>query len=334
MQLNLLKTLVKSILRIITALAIVLGVLAACYWIWRPGSNGPLPAFSDNAIWLGHGWLGDDDWFNRNKRDTADFRDADKCAALLQKLRDNGIATVYPHLCPAQLNGRIAPCDHEQVERFLDIADQCGIKVVPWIGGILDDSARPADENWRSNFLSSVDELLKTHPRLAGVQVNIEPMPCGNADFIKLLEELRTVTTGRTLGVAAYPPPTRWHPFSDVHWDLDYIHQVACSCDQLSVMMYDTAIPLEKFYIALVKRWTRELSETLHSTDCELILGIPAYEDANVGYHHPKVENLSSALKGIAAAKPGDRISGFAIYCEWDMNESKWEEWRKRAYGK
>jgi len=181
--------------------------------------------------------------------------------------------------------------------------------------------------------MSSVDELLKTHPRLAGVQVNIEPMPNGNADFLKLLDELRTVTTGRTLSVAAYPPPTRWHPVSDVHWDLQYLHQVASRCEQLAVMMYDTAIPLEKFYIALVKRWTEELSETVRSTDCELILGIPAYEDVDVGYHHPKVENISSALKGISAAMPDDRISGIAIYCEWEMNESKWKDWRSYAYG-
>jgi len=333
MQLNLLKRLGKSILRIIVALAIVFGVLASGYWIWRPGSNASLPAFSDNAIWLGHGWLGDDGWFRRNDRNVADFRDVDKCTALLQRLRDNGIATVYPHLCPAQFNGRIAPCDDEQVERFLDIATQCGIKVVPWIGGVLGESARPADERWRSNFVSSVDELLKMHPRLAGVQVNIEPMPSGDADFLKLLEELRAVTADRTLSVAAYPPPTRWHPVSDVHWNLDYLSQVASRCDQLAVMMYDTAIPLEKFYIALVKRWTKELSETVHPTGCELILGIPAYEDADVSYHHPKVENVSSALKGISAAKPEDKINGIAIYCEWEMNEGKWKEWRRCAYG-
>ena len=321
--------LAKSILRIIAALALVFGVLAGCYWIWQPGSNASLPVFADNAIWLGHGWLGDDGWFKRNNRNMADFRDVEKCAVLMQKLRDNGIATVYPHLCPAQSNGRIASYDDQQIERFLDIAAQCGIKVIPWIGGVLGESARPADEKWRGNFISSVDELLKNHPRLAGVQVNIEPMPSGDVDFLRLLEELRPVTVGRKLCVAAYPPPTRWHPVSDVHWDLDYIRQVASYCDQLAAMMYDTAIPLEKYYIALMKKWTRELSEAVQTTGCELILGIPAYEDADVGYHHPKVENLSSALKGISAAKPGDPIKGIAIYCEWEMNASKWDEWRK-----
>ena len=105
--------LAKSILRIIAALALVFGVLAGCYWIWQPGSNASLPVFADNAIWLGHGWLGDDGWFKRNNRNMADFRDVEKCAVLMQKLRDNGIATVYPHLCPAQSNGRIASYDDQ-----------------------------------------------------------------------------------------------------------------------------------------------------------------------------------------------------------------------------
>ena len=319
----------KSILRIGGAVALVLGVVAMSYLVWRPGSNAPLPEFPNNAIWLGHGWLGDDDWFKRNHREMAFFRDGGKVSALFQKLRDNGISTVYPHLCPAQSDGGISPCDHAQTELFLDMAAKFGIKVVPWIGGVLGDSARPTDAGWRRNFVASVEELVKNHPRLAGVQVNIEPMPSGNGDFLKLLDELHPVMGGRTLGVAAYPPPTMWQPVSEVHWELPYVRQVASRCDQLAVMMYDTAIPLEKFYVALMKQWTRELSETVNPTGCELILGVPAYEDDGVGYHHPEVENLFAALNGISATMPNAGIHGIAIYCEWVMNEAKWRQWHQ-----
>ena len=91
---GLLKKLGKSVLRIIAALAVILGVPAIIYLLWQPGSGAPLPSYSRNAIWLGHGWLGDDGWFKRNNRNMADFRDVEKCAVLMQKLRDNGIATV------------------------------------------------------------------------------------------------------------------------------------------------------------------------------------------------------------------------------------------------
>ena len=329
MNADLLKKLGKSALRIIAALAMIFGAAALGYLVWQPGRGEPLPEFRNNAIWIGHGWLGDDAWFARNARDPAEFRSEEKISALLRKLSDNRIRTVYPHLCPAQPNGKIAAYDDAQVERFLDLAEKYGIKVIPWIGGILGESARPDDDDWRRNFIASADELLKKHPRLAGVQINIEPLPGGDTGFLMLLDELRPIMTHKTLSVAAYPPPTGWHRFPNVHWQVGYIHKVADRCDQMAVMMYDTSIPLEKFYTDLMTDWTRTLAGATAMNDCELILGIPAYEDAGVGYHHPRAENISSALRGISGGDRSDRIGGIAIYCEWEMDENKWRNWRK-----
>jgi len=329
MNAGLFKKLGKSALRITAASATIFGVAALGYLVWRPGSGEPLPEFRNNAIWIGHGWLGADSWFARNKRDPSEFRSEEKISALFRKLADNRIRTVYPHLCPARRNGKIAAYDDAQVERFLDLAEKHGIKVVPWIGGVLGESARPNDEGWRRNFIASANELQKKHPRLAGVQINIEPLPGGDTGFLMLLDELRPIMTNKTLSVAAYPPPTKWHRFPDVHWQVGYIHKVADRCDQMAVMMYDTSIPLEKFYTDLMIDWTRTLAGATAMSNCELILGIPAYEDAGVGYHHPRVENISSALRGIAASDRKNEISGIAIYCEWEMNENKWQNWRK-----
>lgn len=247
----------------------------------------------------------------------------------MKKLSENHISIVYPHLCPAQYNGKIAPYDSAQVERFLDLAEKFHIKVIPWIGGVLDESARISDPDWRKNFVDSAAELLRKHPRLSGVQINIEPLPSENFDFLRIIDALRPLMQGKILSVAAYPPPTRWHPFPNVHWRTSYIDRIARHCDQLAVMMYDTAIPLEKFYIDLMTRWTIILTGTMHLTGCELILGIPAYEDAGVGYHHPRVENISSALRGISASGRTEKIGGIAIYCEWEMNEAKWKQWHR-----
>jgi hypothetical protein len=323
------KKIAKSTARIVTALAIILGISALCYWGWQPGSDEPLPQYTNNAVWIGHGWLGDNGWFERNKRKKADFRSKEKISALFKKLSNCKIKTVYPHLCPAQMNGKIAACDNEQFARFLDLAEQYNIKVLPWVGGVLYESARPGDKEWRKNFASSVDALLKQHPRVAGIHLNIEPWPHDNADFLRLLDEIRMVTQGKILSVAAYPPPTKWHRFPDVHWPLYYIHRLTRHCDQLVVMMYDTAIPLEKFYIKLMSDWTKQLTGAIRSTGCELLLGIPAYDDAGVGYHHPQVENINSALQGISASPRKNAINGIAIYCEWEMDESKWQLWRK-----
>ena len=123
MNKDLLKKLGKSLLRIAAAWAVILGLPALCYWAWQPGSSESLPQYRNNAIGLGHGWMGDDGWFERNNRNKDDFRSVEKISALFKKLSDNKISTVYPHLCPVQLNGKIAPYDSIQVERFYALED-------------------------------------------------------------------------------------------------------------------------------------------------------------------------------------------------------------------
>lgn len=321
------KKLVLSLFRILVALAIIFAVAAGVYWLWQPGGK-MVSRSDDNAIWLGHGWLGDDAWFARNHRNRDDFRSADNINAILAQLKNNHIHTVYPHLCPADRAGNLAGWDDSQVERFLDAAEAAGVKVIPWVGGVLDESARIADPAWVAGFVTSVETLLQKHPRLAGVQVNIEPLPSGNGDFLRLLDQLRSALGGKILSVAAYPPPTIWHRVPEVHWELAYLRQVAARSDQLAVMMYDTAIPLAKCYTKLMRDWTLELQTAVGGLPCKVYLGLPAYEDAGVGYHHPAVENLVSALAGVRSVPWSKNIAGCAIYSEWVMTPEKWQVWR------
>ena len=88
MKKDLLKKLGKSVLRILTALLIILGIPALAYWLWQPG-KADFKFHCDhwnNAIWLGHGWLGDDSWFLRNKRNKDNFRIAGDRRARLEKM--------------------------------------------------------------------------------------------------------------------------------------------------------------------------------------------------------------------------------------------------------
>ncbi len=329
MKKDLWKKIGMSALRISAALAIIFGIPALCYLIWQPGSDRPFPEFKENAIWLGHGWLGDDGWFERNQRSKEKFRSEEKIEALFKKLAENKISIVYPHLCPAQFDGRIAPYDSNQLERFLTLAEKYHIRVIPWVGGILYESARPDDRKWVKNFFASVEELFKNHPRVTGIHLNIEPMPDGNREFCDFLAGLRKVVGERILSVAAYPPPTKWHQYPNVHWGISYFAELSKHCDQMAVMMYDTAIPLEKFYINLMTDWTQSLAGITQKNSTKLILGVPAYDDHGVGYHYPHVENMLSALRGISAAGRNCSIDGIAIYCNWEMDENEWQIWRK-----
>lgn len=320
------RRLVVRCLWMILALAAV-GAVAA-YPAWSPGeeiSDGRHDRHS-NGLWMQHGWIGADSWFLRNRRDPVRFRTSEVLQAISRRLSSSHVRYAFVHLAPTDPTGRIPAVDDEQTEAFLDAMGD--VRVLPWIGGRQGAHCTLAAPTWRTGFVDSVASLLARHPRLAGVHVNIEPMRSGDPDFLRLLEELRAgIPSDRMISVAAYPPPTLWHPFPDLHWDQGYFAEVAARCDQVVVMMYDTALRSSKLYRRLMANWTVEVVRWARTT--RVLLGLPAYDDAGVGYHDPEVENLLNGLaeihQGLAELEPvPGTYGGISIYSEWEMDDAEW----------
>jgi hypothetical protein len=164
------------------------------------------------------------------------------------------------------------------------------------------------------------------------VHLNVEPLPSGDKGFLVLLDEIRVaLPPGKLLSVAAYPPPTRWHPFPDVHWEEPYFREVTRRCDQLATMMYDAGLKIPKTYQRLMADWTTEVLEW--SDGKPVLLGVPTYDDAGVGYHDPRVENLKNALlgvhRGLLRSPLPKNYQGVAIYCDWETSDSEWAYFRE-----
>jgi hypothetical protein len=303
-------------------------------FFWRPGLDvrDGRHDRGRNAIWLQHGWLGADDWFIRNQKTNTipGFRQPGRLVELAARLRSHHITDVFPHVSPADRDGNLPPVDDEQTERFLDAFH--GIRVIPWTGGVNGNHVLLSNREWRNNFARSIRKLLLVHPRLAGIQLNVEPLPSGDKNFLTLLEEVRqTLPVGKLLSIAAYPPPTRWHPYPDVHWEEAFFRQVAQRCDQLAVMMYDTSLRHPRLYQKLMADWTREV--LAWSEGRQILLGLATYDDADSGYHDPKTENLINGLLGIhrgLSTPVPTNYQGVALYCEWEMDEAEWAGFRGR----
>jgi hypothetical protein len=318
--------------------AIFIVVVLAASWVgyrlWSPGlevRDGRHDR-GRNAIWLAHGWLGGDEWFIRygKTNEFTRYRDLGKIRELASKLRRHHITDVFPHLCPATPDGEIPAVDADQVERFLDVFS--GFRVIPWVGGVNGTAVRMQDSRWRATFVGRLRALLLAHPRLAGVQLNIEPCPSGDPNFLKLLEELgQALPEGKLRSVAAYPPPTRWHPYPDVHWDEAYFREVARRSEQFAVMMYDAAQHVPKAYQQLMVDWTTEVLAWAEGK--EVLLGVPTYADADVGWHDPKVENITNALlgihRGLERSPMPPHYQGVAIYSDWETDEGEWGYFRQ-----
>ncbi|HTR41978.1 MAG TPA: hypothetical protein VMH87_10225 [Pseudomonadales bacterium] len=327
---NLFQTIKKPPWRTIVPGCILLLAIVAFYHLWTPGLDVQ-DGRNDrkrNGIWIGHQWFAADSWFKENGKSSQihSYRDPQGIQNLAALLKSNHITDVFPHLCPVDAFGNLPESDPRQIERFLDAFE--GLRVMPWIGGPGPVQARVDDEKWRLKFISSVTNLITEHPRLAGIHINIEPMPSGDNGFLRLEEELRAaLPKGKIISIAAYPPPIFFQRDNDIHWTEDYFRQVSERSDQMAVMMYDTGLQKPKLYQYLMSRWTREILDW--SGNAEVLLGLPAYEDKGVDYHNPNVENLGNALMGIhsglAHSSSLSNYQGVAIYSEWEMNEEKWQ---------
>ena len=309
--------------------AAILLCLWCAYLFWTPGLDirDGRHDRGRHGLWLAHGWLGADEWFVRNGKtnEYSKYRDPHRIRELADQLRRHHITDIFPHLCPAGIDGHLPPVDDVQIERFLECL--AGMRVMPWIGGPNGGNVRFQDSKWRAVFTNDVASLLRAHPRLAGVHLNIEPLPSGDTNFLAFLEILRlSLPDGKVLSFAAYPPPTRWHPYAEVHWDKTYVREIARRCDQMVFMMYDAGQRVPKLYQHLMADWTREA--LAWSGDKPVLLGIPTYEDPGVDYHRASVENLTNALLGVHRGLYGQSLAtnyqGVAIYCDWETSESEW----------
>ena len=78
--------------------------------------------------------------------------------------------------------------------------------------------------------------------------------------------------------------------------------------------------------------WTHEV--VTWAGDTPVLIGVPAYDDADSGYHHPRVENPAHAIAGIHSGllrQPELSLNylGIAIYSDWEMTDDEWNLIRK-----
>jgi hypothetical protein len=310
-------------LRIPAACASASIVLILVYAIWSPGFDPkqvPLNRHT-NGIWMSHGWIGDDQWFKRNQREPNRYHSPESLSRLKTLITDLDIVYLYPHLSPALTDGSLPGYNRQQIEKIASITN---VMVMPWVGGVNGTHVLLDQESWRRSFTQSIADLLSGNPELAGIHVNIEPLRSGSYKYVILLSEIRqAIGPEKILSIAAYPPPTFWQQVDEVHWSREFYSEVSEHADQLVLMMYDTAIDYKKIYINTYKSWVSEVLAWSNSKD--VLFGIPAYEDLDVDYHNPAVENIRTAMSGLSAGiklnESKSNYRGISIYADWTLQD-------------
>ena len=323
--------------RLWAGLAALFGCLIIAHWLWQPGLTvrDGHDDLGHNALWLGHGWLSADSWFG-NDAEKARFREPKNIAQLARLCRENNVRDLYPHLTPTRNDGAMASSDDAQIERFLEETN--GLRVLPWIGGRMGKHVAPLDASKSARFVASVGALMRRHPRLAGVHLNVEPWKSDDSGMLRLLDDLKiAIGPGKILSASTYPPRDGLHPFK-LTWSRAYYRAVAARADQIAPMFYDTSVHDAKIYQWSYARWAGAILDWTRDSDVQIVLGAPTYGAAGPTfgpvYHDPRVETLPNALAGLHQGLNEFKTlprnyAGVAIYCEWETDANEWRIWRR-----
>ncbi len=284
-----------------------------------------------DALWLGHAWVD-------GRKDDADLE------ALAERLHGTGIRDLYVHTGPWEHDGTLPGNRYpkarwliRQVHRTLP-----GVRVQAWLGDELATEGPVGlhleDAATRDRMVGSTRQVLDAG--FDGVHLDLEPLHSDDADYLALLDRLHPLTGSRSavLSVAAHqidPLPhlhsvagaVKGHP---KWWSQAFFGRVARRVDQIAVMSYDTAMPLESLYGGYVaEQTTLALEVTPRTTD--LLMGLPFYQENNPS-HWGFAETVPAAVRGarlgLGRTDPDRARFGLALYVDFTARDEDWAAYR------
>lgn len=331
----------KRAIRIILFLGAGLGVasmllLAGAWLLYRYAPVSAGGPDTPNAVWAAHKWVGEN-----HSEDVYD-----EFAELLVRHR---ITDVYFHTGPLAGDGLIPPEKYPNARALIAAMRRRtpSIRLHAWVGQVERRGGGPldiSDTGTRANIVQTADDLIELG--FDGIHYNIEPIYSGDPGLLALLDETAPVTRarGKLLSMATdelTPIPgaeyvARLLVRRAGLWRAPYFREVAARTDQIAVMMYDTAMPVDWLY-GMIVGWETWRLRNIVGPDTTLFMGVPTYEDEHFGFH-PAAENMTSGLRGIGIGlaldgRPAGPSFGSAVYAGWTTDEDEWTVWRRDWLG-
>ncbi|EHN76086.1 hypothetical protein SMCF_4442 [Streptomyces coelicoflavus ZG0656] len=284
-----------------------------------------------DAMWLGHAWV------DGRKKD-ADL------TALARDLKTTGIRDLYVHTGPMEHDGTLPESLYPRARWLIDGVHRelPGVRVQAFLGDVLategPDGMRLDKAATRAAVVASARQVLDVG--YDGVHLDLEPLHSGDRDYLSLLDDVGAVTRARDaqLSVAAHqidPLPALHSVFGlftkhPKWWSQEFFGQVARRVDQIAVMSYDTAQPLEGTYGGYVAQQTSLALEVTPPTT-HLLMGLPFYYESNFD-HWGHAETVAAAVRGVRlglSRTDADReLFGVAPYIDFAATDTNWKEYR------
>lgn len=285
-----------------------------------------------DAIWLGHAWVDG----RKSERDVK---------ALAHRLQGTGIRDLYVHSGPLEHDGTLPKSAYSKARWLIQAVHRevPGIRVQAWLGdklaGETPDGLHLERAATRAAVVTSTRRILATG--FQGAHFDLEPLHSGDRDYLSLLDDLRALTHAHhaLLSVAAHQidPLPAFHSLAGLTtghpkwWSQAYFGQVARRVDQIAVMSYDTAQPLQSLYGGYVAQQTSLALEVTPDTT-DLLMGLPFYHTDKMG-HWAAAETVPAAVRGVRlglSRTDADRTRfGVALYVDFAATQADWRAYRK-----
>ncbi|WP_405069297.1 hypothetical protein OG558_05790 [Kribbella sp. NBC_01510] len=314
--------------RVVTVLALVFVLLLSAYpislWLAYAGEpSAEARTRNHDALWLGHAWVD-------GRKTTADV------AALAKQLDGTGIRDLYVHAGPLEHDGSLPLAKVSPKARWFVTAMRAAapdVRVQAWLGDVVQPAKNPGmdldDPAVRSRVVASSAAVLGQG--FQGIHFDFEPVHSGSAGFLAVLDETHALTAahGVPLSVAAAQIDPLWRlNVLGKWWSQDYFGEVARRVEQIAVMSYDTAMPLESLYGGYVAKQT-ELALKVTPASTDLLMGLPAYWESNPS-HWGRAETVSAAVRGarLGLGTSNRQNFGLALYVDFTATPAHWAAYR------
>ncbi|MGC4937952.1 hypothetical protein [Kribbella sp. DT2] len=319
------------LLVLLLAIPVPLGAYAVSLRLHYIGDPSPQALTRGrDALWLGHAWVD-------GRKTAADV------TALANRLATTGVRDLYVHAGPLEHDGSLPLAKVSPKARwFTDAMSKAapGVRVQAWLGDIVQPAKNPGmdldDQAVRDRVTASSGAVLDQG--FDGIHFDFEPVESGSAGFLAVLDQVHQLTAGRNvpLSVAAAQIDPLWSVNSlalaiadeGKWWSQDYFAEVARRVEQIAVMSYDTAMPLESLYGGYVAKQT-QLALEVTPDRVDLLMGLPAYWENNPS-HWGKAETVEAAVRGarLGLGNSPKQNFGLAIYVDFTATDAHWDAYR------
>ncbi|MHB1458015.1 MAG: glycosyl hydrolase family 18 protein [Armatimonadota bacterium] len=317
----------RRVSRFFAGLGIFILLIAADYVLYPYFAQPTAPAMNlgENGLWLRYTW-----YFGEHTK--ADI------SRLATHLQSQQISYAYFHVRSVIRDGSLHyryPTQARTLTSQLHMKAP-KVKILAWIyaGNAIGNSTSVnlSDKAVRHKM---VDEAvwLTTRCGFDGIQWDYEICNDGDPGFLALMRETRAaLPEGKLLSTAT--PIYAIVPIRRLGWSESYFAEVAGTCDQLCVMVYDTAMVLPRAYVIMMRNQIRLVTRSVAkgNPNCRVLIGLPTY-DNHTPSHNPAAENLALALKGVCEGLADHRtelsvFAGVAIFADYTTDNTEWQIYR------